>query len=330
MSRAGTKKWWIIGGLLVVGIGTYAWMGQKSSDGLVWEESEVERGTLDLAVQATGSVGPENRLVVKPQVAGRVDDVLVEEGQRVKAGQLLAVMSSSDRAALIDMAKSKGEAEVKHWEEIYKPTPIVAPLAGVVIVKGIERGQTVSTGDTVFVISDRLVVTAQVDETDLARISDKQNVEMRLDAYSDQVIMGQVIRIAYESKLVSNVTVYDVRVLPDETPSFMRAGMSVAVRFLEEKRENILLVPVSYLKRDKDQAGGWKAGPAKVMTRKDKGKGLPEERTITLGINDGRKAEVVAGLSEGEIVCLEDKSATVKTQSNPFMPKRPDNKRAKK
>jgi macrolide-specific efflux system membrane fusion protein len=239
-------------------------------------------------------------------------------------------MSSSDRAALIDMARAKGEAEVRHWEEIYKPTPIIAPLSGIVIAKNIERGQSVATSDTAFVISDRLIVTAQVDETDLARIKMDQKVELRLDAYADKPLVGKVIRIAYEAKTVNNVTVYEIRVLPEDVPDFMRAGMTVSVKFLEDSRRDVVLIPVSYVIREAGASGGLKSGPARVLVRRaDAGKKVvPQERTIELGINDGRIAEVLSGLTEKEIVLSEEKNgAEEKTNTNPFMPKRPSKKK---
>lgn len=325
----------VVATIVVVGLVGYYFIAKRSAanGANAYREEVIERGDLDLAVQATGTVGPENRLVVKPQIAGRVDEVLVDEGVRVRAGQVIAWMSSSDRAALIDMARAKGEAEVRHWEDIYKPTPIIAPLSGVVIAKNVERGQAVTTSDTAFVISDRLIVTAQVDETDLSRITMNQPVELRLDAYADKPLAGKVLRIAYEAKSVNNVTVYEIRVLPDSVPEYMRAGMSVSTRFLEQRREGVVLVPVSFLIRAKGESGAVRPGPARVLVRRPEGskERTPEERTLELGINDGRLAEVISGLSEKDVVVVEDKSGDAKKQTtNPFMPRRPERKKAGK
>lgn len=132
----------LIFALIALSIGmTVWWLAIRSESVTTFKEVEVVRGDLEVFVQANGSVQPENRLVVKPQIAGRIDAVLVEEGSRVSAGQSLAWMSSNDRAALIDMAKSAGTEELKRWEEIYKPTPIFAPLGGIVISKQVERGK---------------------------------------------------------------------------------------------------------------------------------------------------------------------------------------------
>ncbi len=44
-------------------------------------------------------------------------------------------MSSSDRAALMDMARAEGKKEAAYWEKTYKPTPIMAPVDGILIAR---------------------------------------------------------------------------------------------------------------------------------------------------------------------------------------------------
>ena len=97
-------------------------------------------------------------------------------------------------------------------------------------MRNIEPGQTFTSQDAVFVMSDRLTVKAQVDETDIAKIALKQGARgaRRL---SDQSMPAHVDQIAYDAKTVSNVTTYEVDVLPETTPAFMRSGMTVSVAF---------------------------------------------------------------------------------------------------
>jgi len=53
---------------------------------------------------------------IKPQINGRMERVLVQEGQNVRTGQIMGWMSSTERAALIDAARSQGAGSVKYWE----------------------------------------------------------------------------------------------------------------------------------------------------------------------------------------------------------------------
>lgn len=215
--------------------------------------------------------------------------------------------------------------EQKRWEEIYKPSPIIAPLGGIVIAKQVERGQTVGTGDTVFVISDRLIILAQVDETDLGKISLNQPVEIRVDAYNDQVVTGKVIRIAYESKQVNNVTIYEIRILPDNVPEFMRSGMTTSVKFIQNKKENILLAPVSFLARpQKDSGSDSTLNPGDSMTVLSPSanpKDPPKSQDIVIGINNGKFAEVTSGLTEGSVILQSEQAdPSEKKSANPFSP----------
>src|SRR5712692_7981698 len=99
------KRKWILlsvlGCLFVLGILAFH-RKQKSSSNIDYQEGTVARGDLQVKVLSTGVVEPENRLEIKPPVSGRVEDILVDEGYKVKKGQTLAQMSSTERAALLD------------------------------------------------------------------------------------------------------------------------------------------------------------------------------------------------------------------------------------
>ena len=192
-------------------------------------EIKPSRADIETIVSTTGVVEPQNRLEMKPPVNGRVEEILVREGDKVKRGEILAWMSSTERSALLDAARAQSEEKVKYWEDVYKATPLISPINGEVIVRVVEPGQTVTSSDPVIVLSDRLIVNAQFDETDVGRVRIGQEALITLDAYPDLKIYGTVDHIAYESEIVSNVTIYNVDILPQETPEILRSGMSVTV-----------------------------------------------------------------------------------------------------
>ena len=101
---------------------------------------KVTQGDLSVTVTATGMVKPYNRVEIKAPIPGRIEEVLVQEGEEVKQGQVLARMSSVERAALLDAARAQGEAAVKRWQEAYKVAPLLAPLDGMIIVRSVEPG----------------------------------------------------------------------------------------------------------------------------------------------------------------------------------------------
>jgi macrolide-specific efflux system membrane fusion protein len=83
------------------------------------EEIRPDRGDIEVTISTTGTVQPQNRLEVKPPINGRVEEIPVKEGDVVKKGDVLARMSSTDRAALLDAAHSKGEEFMAYWEDVY-------------------------------------------------------------------------------------------------------------------------------------------------------------------------------------------------------------------
>src|SRR6185295_1884406 len=110
--------------------------------------------------------------------------------------------------------------------------PVLAPIDGTIILRNVQQGQTFAGTDALFVMSDRLTVKAQVDETDIAQVALKQAAKITLDAYPQKEFPASVDKIAYDATTVNNVTTYIVDVLPENTPDFLRSGMTANVNFL--------------------------------------------------------------------------------------------------
>ena len=298
--------------VLVVGGAVVYWRAGREAEP-AYREVVVTRGDLEVTILSTGMVQPQNRLEIKAPIPGRAEEVLVVEGQTVAKGRILAWMSPTERAALIDAARAQGPEELKRWEELYRATPILAPIGGTVILRNIEPGQTFTVNDAVFVMSDRLTVKAQVDETDIAQIRLRQKARVVLDAYPDRPIAGQVEKIAYDAKTVSNVTTYEVEVLPDQIPAFMRSGMTVNVSFTVATRRGVLLAPSDAV-RSRD-------GRAYVLPAPAKKGAAPVEREIRAGMSDGRHIEVLEGVTEGErLLAKRLRTGASGETSSPLMP----------
>lgn len=297
-----------------IGLGFWRFGQGEEAKGALYREVRPKRGAISVAVLSPGVVQPQNRLEIKPPVSGRVEDVLVAEGQKVRKGQFLAWISSTERAALLDAARAKGAEELKRWEDFYKATPILAPIDGTIIVRSVEPGQTFTNQEAVLVMSDRLTVKAQVDETDIAEIYLEQPAEITLDAYPAKPFSGRVVQIAYDAVTVNNVTTYTVDVLPESAPDFMRSGMTANVTFAGAVHDDVLLVPSQAIKIGN---GGFV-----VLTRGAGGPpATPQERSIRVGVNDGKQAEIIEGLSENDTVLIAGAKVLAAPQaSNPFSP----------
>lgn len=280
------------------------------------KEIRLARGSIEAVISTTGTVLPKNRLEIKPPVNGRVEEILVKEGEQIKSGQTLAWISSTERAALIDAARGKGEQVLQYWQDTYKPIPLISPIDGEVIVSKAQPGQTITTADAVIVISDHLIARAQVDETDIGKILSGQEATIVLDAYPETKIKGRVEHIYYESKTVNNVTVYEVDVIPEEIPAFFRSGMNAAIDFKEKGSDNVLLLPQEAVLREKDGTYVW---------AKEEEGGQMQKRLVELGIADDKNIEVISGLRGSDIVVIRSKKYELPKEdssTNPFMPRR--------
>jgi macrolide-specific efflux system membrane fusion protein len=291
------KKFGIIIIIVLLTGALFYWRTKKSSEknGDKIQKVQVQEGPIEKSVETTGEVAPLNRVEIKPPIQGRIEEILVEEGSKVKAGQILAWLSSSDRAAILDAARAKGEAEFKRWEDTYKPTPVLAPLSGVVILKNVVVGQTVDSATVLFAMSDKLIVLAHVDEVDIARVKLNMPARITLDSYPDQTVQGKVIHILYEGKNVSNVITYGVKVEPHSPPPYFRSQMTANIKLVMESKNHALFVPTSAVKQTGD-------GNTYVLIPGPDGK--PQQKSIECGIETGDTTEILEGLKSGDTVLI--------------------------
>jgi macrolide-specific efflux system membrane fusion protein len=310
--------------LLTAGCGNSkkGWGGANGGNGGAggFRPVAVVKDDLQITVLATGNVQPKNQLNIKPPTSGRIEKILIQEGQYVKKGQILVELSSNERATLLDAARAQGPDALAKWEGLYQSTPLLSPLSGQIVNLPTVPGQVVSTADTIMVMSDHLIVNTQVDETDLAQIKMDQDATITLDAYPDQSIPAKVRRIAYQSVLSNNVTTYPVEVWPNKVPAFMRSGMTANVVFNVSEKDDILLIPSEAIQTGSDGRSFVLKGAAKQGDK-------PQTVIIQTGMTDGKQTEVVSGLAEGDKVLLKTFSAgqvaAPASGSNPFSPSMP-------
>jgi len=188
MIKRSKLVWGSLFTVALAGLGAFFFLTGNRAPEKSFEEIRAIRGSISSAVSTTGVVEPKNRLKIQSSIGGRVEAILVAEGQYVKKGEVLALISSTERAALLDAARVQGKSEEAYWKRVYKETSIIAPLDGQVIVRSIDPGQAVTTSDSLFVLSDHLIVKAYVDETDIGRVKVGQNAVIGLDAYPDNLI----------------------------------------------------------------------------------------------------------------------------------------------
>lgn len=305
------KKWLIIAVCLSIGLFIALKIISPKKHNALQQSTMIIQpvmGKLSETVSTTGLVEPLNRLEIMPPISGRLENILVSEGDTVKKGQIVAMMSSSERSALIDASRFQSKEKQKYWEETYKPIPLITPIDGTVIVRSKEAGQTISPSEPVIVISDRLIIKALADETDIGNIKLNQSALITLDAYPDIQIKGYVHHIAYESKMINNVTMYQVYIIPETTPSTFKSGMNAEVNITINQKENALLIPLLAVKNENDTYYVDLYDPQSETQKR--------RIEIKIGLSNNTHYEIIDGLTLSSQVITEKNPAYSTLQKN--------------
>jgi membrane fusion protein, multidrug efflux system len=283
------------------------------------------RSAVSAAFQGTANLVPAAEADVVTKTSGVVLDINVEEGDYVKAGQVLARLDS-DRQRL---AVKQSEANLRKLENDYKRqeemigrklisqdvfdrsrydldtqraahdisklelsyTEIRAPIAGVVSKRMVKIGNLIQLNQPLFKIDDFDPLEAMIDvpERDMRLIQAGQPVQMLVDALPDAVFAGGVARVSP----VVDPTTGTFRVVAQfkDVSGRLRSGMFGRVRIVYDERADALVVPRSALVGDDKDAA--------VFVVVDS---VAKRRKVRLGYADGGRVEVVDGIAEGEQV----------------------------
>ncbi|MDF7824430.1 HlyD family efflux transporter periplasmic adaptor subunit [Pontiellaceae bacterium B12227] len=294
-------KWIVVLG--VVGGAGYWYYNSKQTaveaEKPSYDKEVVEVRDIRITVESTGEVQPRNRLDVKPPIAGRLEELMVDEGDKVKKGQILGWISSTERATLLDAALATSKEELAYWEDLYKPSPLISPLDGTIIARNFEPGQSIGVNDAVVVIADDLIIVANLDETDIGQVENEQAVKVALEAYADREFECVVEKIAYDAKTVSNVTMYEVDVRPNRVPRFARSGMTANLEFVVEEKEGILALPASAVKQKSSSKSGGGDRPDFSTMSEDERKSFMISKMKERGLSDAEIKERLASFGQG-------------------------------
>ena len=131
---------------------------------------------------------------------------------------------------------------------------IVAPVSGVVISRAVDRGQTVAASfstPTLFSIANDLTkmqVQASIDEADIGKIKNGQDVNFTVDAYPDLTFSGTVSQIRLQPTILQNVVNYTVIIDVPNPDLKLMPGMTANITVMIQQVQNVLKVPASALK----------------------------------------------------------------------------------
>ncbi len=140
-------------------------------------------------------------------------------------------------------------------------TTIHSPVAGVVVERAIDPGQTVAASfqaPKLFTIAQdlrRMQVLVNVDEADIGRVREGQRVAFTVDSFPDRQFQGRVDQVRLAPQVVQNVTTYIVVVSADNSELKLMPGMTANVHVVVAERNEALKVPDAALRFHPQGAG---------------------------------------------------------------------------
>jgi membrane fusion protein (multidrug efflux system) len=289
------------------------------------EIGKVTVGAIDAAYRGTATLEAEDEATVLAKTSGVIEQILAEEGQRVRAGQVLARLET-DRLKL-EVARAKAEADkakenfdrnTRIYEksliskELYdqsrftldaanaayqlaaltlRESEIRAPIDGVVSARYIKAGNAIQPNSAAFKITqmDTLHAHIYVPERDIHKLAPRQAAAMTLDAWPGKAFKGEILRVNPVVDAATGTVKVTVAMAAGQRE--LKPGMFGRVEILYDRRESAVLVPKdAVLTEDAAQS---------VFVVAD---GKARRRSIKVGYADSYNYEVLDGLQSGDQV----------------------------
>jgi HlyD family secretion protein len=236
--------------------------------------------------QAAGGAATEQDL----DDARRALELARSQAESAAAQAIATSQAGADfRVAAAVLAQAR--AQLALAEARLGQTRLVAPAAGLVLVRGCEPGDVVAAGKPLVVLSadGETRLSVQPDEKNLALLRVGQRASAVADAFPGEPFDAEVSYIA-PSVDPARGTV-EVRLRVPRPPAILRADMTVSVNVEVSRREGAVWIPADAVRGD--------GGEAWVLVV---GGGRAERRPVRTGLRGQGVVEVRSGLAEGEAV----------------------------
>jgi len=306
--------------------------GDESSMGVPVEVGRVKTGDISVTFSGTATLEAKEETDVVAKVGGVVKQILAEEGDDVRAGQVLAKLDDEKLAVQLQQARAnlqKLENEYQRSQELFKKnlisteefqraqyeyehqkasydlasldlqyTSIRSPINGVIAQRLIKRGNMILTNQAVFRITglNPLQAVLHVPEHQMEKMQVGQTAHLRVDAVPDDACTGCIERI---SPVVDPSTgTMKVTIEIDNAERKFKPGMFTRIDVVYEVRANTLLVPKNaIIAEDRESC---------VFVVKDS---VALRRIVETGYVNTSHTEILKDLEQEDIVVTTGKSS---------------------
>lgn len=326
------------------------------------EVAPVKRATMRDVEFFTGSLLPKSYFVVAPKIAGRLEKLLVNIGDRVKRGELIAVLDAEEYAQQVEQARAEmevakanveesrsaldvaqreferaqalrqkkiaSESELDAAEAQYKAQDAKYKVARAQVaqkeaalkatqvrlsytrIRGswedgseprivgerfVDEGAMLKANDPIVSVLEihSLRAVIHVIERDYSKVRVGQEAIVTTDAFPDTTFTGKIVRVAPLLKETSRQARVEIEV--PNRDQLLKPGMFIRAQIEFARHNDVTVVPLSALAKRGDQQGVFLADNETMKARF-----IP----VTLGIVNGKMAEVVKPSLSGSVVTL--------------------------
>lgn len=289
------------------------------------ETSAPTRGDVYAMYTGTAPIEAFAEADVIAKVGGEIRQLLVEEGDEVKKGQVLARLDGERLKLELNESEAKlrklqrdyernvdlqakglisdGDFEkIKYEMEALEAafnlasleldyTQIRAPIDGVIAERYVKIGNTISEGEALFRVTslDPLVAYLHVPEREYRNITAGQPVGIEIDALRGETIIAAVSRV---SPIVDPQTgTFKITVEISDEKRRMKPGMFGRLSVIYDVHENALQIPRSALVENEGASSVFVVDGDRAI-----------RRAVETGYGNQGKVEIVSGLQEGDQV----------------------------
>lgn len=289
------------------------------------ESVRVTVTTISSEIHVVGSLRSNESVVIRPEIGGRVSEILFEEGQRVTVGTPLLKLDAAIAVAELDQAKAALELSQGNYKraiELFErkassaanrdqalaalradqanlelararlaKLTLRAPFDGVLGLRKVSLGDYVTPGQDIVNLEDiePLKVDFRIPERYLGSLAAGQVVTVTADAYPAQSFSGEVYAIDPLISETGRAVVLRAR-LPNQD-GVLRPGLFVSVTLRVGQREDVVMVP--------EQAIVPRGTERFVYTVSE---GKAALTSVKTGERRNAMVEILEGLAPGDIV----------------------------
>jgi RND family efflux transporter MFP subunit len=305
---------------------------KKEEASIPVEVAQALLGPIEAAYRGTATLEAEEEATVNAKQGGVIEQILVEEGQRVRASQVLAKLETERLALEVARAKAaldKLEQDFKRSESVYQrnlvsreayertkfeldgaraaydlarlalqESEIRAPFDGVVSLRHIKIGNQILAGSPAFRITrmDRLQAQIYVPERDIHKLAPAQAATLSVDAWPDKAFRGEILRVNPVVDASTGTVKVTVAMAPEQPE--LKPGMFGRVEILYDRHDSVVLIPKDAVVTEDAQHS--------VFVIEE---GRAHRRAVSVGYSDSEHYEVLTGLAVGDQLVVTGQSS---------------------